>query len=400
MKKAALFLICIIIMGILPVQVPIQAKTNDPIGYEINGDVVEIWNPDTVYYFNKTNGAQWVENPDRYWSRNVFGIGYYSDGEWVQMYSSDDLGIFNKEINSDFETYVTATLWRDFNYNGYDLRLGIEYHLELEDTDLSVTIYAKNIDYRTYPVPLGFSWTLTDIDIPNPLGQDTIYINGSDYRLNGVYDLSFSDMRHNENGTTVYDPHYRLYDYTEYLTLEWDETLSYSVKLKCNGVQEEARITLLVNAGIFQPSQEKQTTLLWADAEGDYTGIHWDTSSESNNPWGITTNGVYVWIVDAADDEVYRYYPDGTYIDSFDTTGHGGDPYGVATDNVNIYTVDPGTDTVYKWTMAGVYVSAFDISAKSGDGYGITTDGVNIWISDTGDDEIYKYTMAGVYVSS
>ena len=33
-----------------------EAQQDGPIGYRIDGDVVEIWNPDTTYYFNKTSG--------------------------------------------------------------------------------------------------------------------------------------------------------------------------------------------------------------------------------------------------------------------------------------------------------------------------------------------------------
>ena len=396
MKKLGLILLLVMALSLGMV----QAKTNDPIGYEINGDVVEIWTPDTTYYFNKTNGVQWVENPDVYWSRNIFSVGYYSGGEWVQMYSADDLGTFNKDIESDYETYVTATLWKDFTYSGYNLRLGIQYHLELEDTDLSVTIYAKNLDTRAYPVPLGISWTLTDIDIPNPLGKDTIYINGTDYRLDGVYDLTFTDMKHDENGSIVYDPHYRIYDSIEYLTLEWDETLPYSVRLEGNGVQSETKVTWMVNAGTFQPGQEKQTTLLWADAEGVYTGIHWDTSGQTSTPYSLTTDGSNIYIVDYTDDEVYKYTMNGTYVSSWDTSAHELDPYGIATDGTNIWTSSGISSVVDKWTMAGAHVNSWSTTVANAQPYDLTTDGLNIYTIDVVDDEVYKYTMAGVYVSS
>ena len=376
----------------------VSAKTDDPIGYEINGDVVEIWNPDTVYYFNKTNGVQWVENPDVYWSRNVFSVGYYAGGEWVQMYSADDLGTFNKDIESDFETYVTATLWKDFNYNGYDLRLGIQYHLELMDTDLSVTLYAKNLDSRDYPVPLGVSWTLTDIDIPNEHNNDRLYINQTYYPLDGVFDETFTDMQHDENGTTVYDSNYRLSDWTEYLTLEWDHSLPYSVHIQGNGVQSETTVTWMVNAGIFKAGQEKSATLYWADAEGDYLGT-WNLDALNQNSHGITCNDTRILVTDSNDATIYVYDNVGGLVDSWLTKApENADPWGVLTDDSNIWVVDNNDAAVYKYNMAGGYVSVWNTNALNANPYGGTTDGTNIWIVDFVDDAVYKYNMAGGYI--
>ena len=114
MKKLGLVLILLLGLSL----VPTQAAPDNPIGYSIEGDVVTLYNPDTTYYFNKTNGAQWVENPDQYWTRNIFGIGYYlANGTYVEIASADSLGSFNRDIESDYSTYVNATLWKDFTYN-------------------------------------------------------------------------------------------------------------------------------------------------------------------------------------------------------------------------------------------------------------------------------------------
>jgi len=172
------------------------------------------------------------------------------------------------------------------------------------------------------------------------------------------------------------------------------------VRLQCNGTQEDARITWMVNAGIFQAGQEKSTTLYWADAEGDYMGVHFDTSSESDWGYGITTDGTYIWIIDSTDDEVYKYTTAGVYQSSFDTSAQSGNGDGIATDGTYIWIIDSTDDEVHKYTTAGVYQSSFDTSAQSGDGHGITTDGTYIWVIDYVDDEVYKYTTAGVYQSS
>ena len=393
MKKLGL----VLIIFLLASGFPAQASPDNPIGFEVNGDVVTIWNPDTTYYFNKTNGAQWVENPDVYWSRNIFGIDYYNGTDWVQMYSADDLGTFNREINSDFSTYVNATLWRDFTYNGYELRLGINYYLGVDDTDLSVTPFIKNIDYRTYPVPLGFSWTLTDIDIPNENDRDRIYINRTYYDLDGVYDVTFSDMKHESNGTVEYDNYFRISDYTEFLTLYWDESLSYSVRIQGNGVQSEASVTWMVNAGIFAPGQEKSTTLLWADAEGDFITV-WTLNALNQDPRGITTDGTNIWTVDQVDRTLYKYDMAGGYISGSLLHATGVTPTGVTTDGANIYVSDSAVDKVFKYQMNGVYVSDWALNAGNTASGGITMNATHIFVTDLTDDAVYKYQHDGTFV--
>ncbi len=174
--------------------------------------------------------------------------------------------------------------------------------------------------------------------------------------------------------------------------------------------------------------------------EGEFINS-WDTSAESNDPYGITTDGTNIWILDFADNKVYKYTMAGVYIDSWNTapsvgadgittdganiwivdwsdeevykytmagvytTEHwntgveGHDPYGMTTDGTNIWIVDEGNDEVYKYNMAGGYIDSWDISGQSDDGHGVTTDGANIWIVDWSDKEVYKYTMAGVYTT-
>lgn len=134
-------------------------------------------------------------------------------------------------------------------------------------------------------------------------------------------------------------------------------------------------------------------------AEGDYTGDHWDTSGQSGDPYGITTDGSNIWIVDPLDDKVYKYTMAGVFVSWFSTIGHGTAPVSITTDGSNIWVSESATDEVYKYTMAGVYVNSWDTSGQSGSPYGITTDGSNIWIFDITTDFVYKYTMAGVYTT-
>jgi len=415
-KKLKILLPLLIVLLLTPILIPIlpaEAQESDPIGYKITGDVVEIWNPDTTYYFNKSSGIQWTEDPYAYWTRNIFAIGYYSGGEWHKIRSADELGSFNRDIDTDWATYVNATLWKDFNYQGYDLRLGIRYHLKLNDTELSVIIYAKNIGDVDYPAPLGFAWIVTDIDIPNPLGEDRVYINRTYYRLDEVHDVAFTNMTQvyfnytdwtnpvEDEGewVTEYLSYYRISDYTQFITLEWDADIPYAVRLQFNGIQEDARITWMVNAGIFHAGQEKSTTLYWADAEGDYIGV-WDLTAANADPIGITTDGSNIWIVDNDDDSVYKYGMDGSYISVWGTTAANGNPSGITTDGTYIWVADITDDAIYKYNMAGGYIGVWDLNAANTFDSSITTDGSYIWVADFGEDAVFKYTVAGSYVDN
>ena len=77
----------------------------------------------------------------------------------------------------------------------------------------------------------------------------------------------------------------------------------------------------------------------------------WDTSVQSTDPYGITTDGTNIWIVDEVDDEVYKYDMTGTYINSFDTSDISNDPYDITTDGTNIWIVDIEDNKAYKCDM-------------------------------------------------
>ena len=103
------------------------------IGYEFldNNSVVHIWNTQYDYFFEKDAGIQLTNHYNDYWSKNIFCIGYYNNDEWNKIKCSDELTNFNKNIQTDNLTYVNATLWKDIEYGGYDLRLGVNYYLGL-----------------------------------------------------------------------------------------------------------------------------------------------------------------------------------------------------------------------------------------------------------------------------
>ena len=97
------------------------------IGYEFLDDnkVVHIWNTQDDYFFDVDSGIQLTNHYEDYWTRNIFCIGYYNNDEWNKINCADELTGFNKDIDTDSSTFVEAVLWKDIEYNGYNLRLGV-----------------------------------------------------------------------------------------------------------------------------------------------------------------------------------------------------------------------------------------------------------------------------------
>jgi len=191
----------------------------------------------------------------------------------------------------------------------------------LNDENLSITIYGKNIGIDI-PFDLGFAWKVKDLDVPSNKTVDSILINNTEYKLDGTYDLTFKDIKKyattfystnqtTSNGSIIYDylvvevpmPFYKMFDRNgmglrskeNFLRIDWDENLNYAVKMFGNGNQEDFYVALLINAGSFNPGQEKQTTLYWVDALTDNLRAYYnfDESSGTNLPdvVGSTYNG-------------------------------------------------------------------------------------------------------------
>ena len=190
----------ILLIGIVSLCFVVAQGSFDPedereIGYEFLKDnsVVHIWNTQDDYFFEKDTGIQLTNHYEDYWTKNIFCIGYYNLGAWNKIYCADELSNFNKNIITDNETFVNATLWKDIEYGIYNMRLGVQYHLGLNDENLSITIYGKNIGIDI-PFDLGFAWKVTDWDIPSNETDDYIIINNTGYITKGTYDLTFKNM--------------------------------------------------------------------------------------------------------------------------------------------------------------------------------------------------------------
>jgi PKD repeat protein len=235
------------------------------IGYSLLDDdkVLRIWNKFDNYYFDTDSGIQLTNHYNEYWSHNVLMLGYYNNNEWNLIYRTDELSGFNKEIESDNETYVNATLWKNLNYGGYDFRLAIRYHLGIDDNELTVIPYIKNLDNQDIPYVLGFGWEMKDIKIDMTTYGDYIDVDGTMYYLNQTLDNSYTDLSQAE--------FYLMENLTggnvKSLYLKWNSSLTYKLQVKSRDGQYNAPVTLFIKVGTLDSGQEKSTEIFWYDAD-------------------------------------------------------------------------------------------------------------------------------------
>ncbi len=235
------------------------------IGYELlnGGAVLHIWNRFDSYYFNTSSGIQLTNHYDEYWSHNVLMLGYYNNNEWNLIYRTDELSGFNKDIDTDNETFVNATLWKNLNYGGYDFRLAIRYHLNIDDNDLTIIPYIKNIDQDDIPYVLGFGWEIKDIQIDMTKSGDYIDVNRTMYFLNQTLDNVYSNL----SDTEFYLMENITDSKTRSLYLKWNQSLNYKLQVKSRTEQYNAPVTLFIKIGTLDAGQEKYTEMYWYDAD-------------------------------------------------------------------------------------------------------------------------------------
>ena len=246
------------------------------IGYELldDGKVLHIWNTHNNYYFNTSSGIQLTNHYNEYWSNNVLMLGYYNNGQWNLVYRTDELSGFNKNINSDNETYVNATLWKDLSYGGYDFRLALKYHLGVDDPDLTIIPCIKNLG-EAIPYNLGFGWELKDIRIADVENDNYLQIyNGTGWEqilLSQTLDKSYTNMDHNTTIRLICTnpPTYHL---SRELYLSWNENLAYKVTCKSRTGQNNTPVTLFIKIGTLDVDQEKYIELNWLDSD-EWLGV-------------------------------------------------------------------------------------------------------------------------------
>jgi hypothetical protein len=244
------------------------ANSTNTLGYELldSGNVLQIWNHYDSYYFNVSNGMQFTNHYQEYWDKNVMMLGYYAGSTWNLLYRTDELTGFSKTIDLT-ETYCNATLWKDLTYAGYSFRLAIRYCLGVNDINLTVIPYIKNLGIDI-PYQLAFGWEMKDIQVDGDIYNDYIKIDGTQYFLNQPLDNTY---------TALADSKFYLVDDTnstmggKTLYLDWDSSLDYLVQVKSRSGQYNAPVTLFVKIGTLAVGQEKYTKIYWLDTNEDLT---------------------------------------------------------------------------------------------------------------------------------
>jgi hypothetical protein len=280
------------------------------IGYELldNNTVLHMWNKHNSYYFNTSSGIQLTNHYNEYWSHNVLMLGYYNNDKWNLIYRTDELSGFNKDINSDNETYINATLWKDLTYKGYDFRLVIRYNLNVNDPDLTVIPYIKNLG-DAIPYTLAFGWEIKDIKIADTYENDSIRLfNGTDwtcYNLNQTLNNTYCDMDYNT--TFILEGKNEDKYFRRTLYLKWNYTLDYRLKVKSREGQYNAPVTLFIKIGTLAVDQEKYTMMYWLDSDA-WLGV---SSSElvygCENKFGLgmALDGVELWTAETNHDHEF-----------------------------------------------------------------------------------------------
>lgn len=257
------FIIWLLLISMIVYIPEVSAPSNSSysLGYEFLQDdsILRIWNLYDNYYFNVSNGIQFTNHYMEYWSTNVMMLGYYDGEEWNLVYRVDELSGFNKNIELT-ESYCNATIWKELSYLGYDFRIAIRYCLGVNDRNLTVIPYIKNLG-TPIPYDLAFGWELKDIKINNLQDNNFLEVNTSEEMLQ--FNLS---QNLNETFSFVNNSIYYLYRGGYYLYLDWNSSLDYLLTVKSRAAQYNAPVTLFIKIGTLDSAQEKYTSIYWYDS--------------------------------------------------------------------------------------------------------------------------------------
>ena len=235
-------------VGVSTKEAIITGEYPDDIGYEFlnGGDVLHIWNTEDNYYFDVDTGIQLTNHYNQYWTHNVMMLGYYAGDTWNLMYRTDELTGFSKTLDTDNATYINITMWKDFSYSGYDFRFAIVYYLGLNDKNLTVIPYIKNLGIEI-PYTLAFGWELRDIQIDMTEEDDQIYINNvTSYSLHQTLDESYDNT---ETDGFFYLLNNNSGNFNRDLYLKWDSSLTTLLTVKTRVGQYNAPVTLFIRIG-------------------------------------------------------------------------------------------------------------------------------------------------------
>jgi RHS repeat-associated protein len=134
-------------------------------------------------------------------------------------------------------------------------------------------------------------------------------------------------------------------------------------------------------------------------ATGDLLGS-W-TAGTINNPEDIATDGTDIWILDRADDRIYRYAGAASRrggqqppTDSLQLHQDNRDGYGLATDGDRFWVVDKNAGAVFVYNLNGTFLGRWSIDPQNKQPTGITLDpggSRDVWIVDLHHNAVFRY---------
>ena len=142
--------------------------------------------------------------------------------------------------------------------------------------------------------------------------------------------------------------------------------------------------------------------LLGITAHGTF-GLFSDTETSTGNTFTAWVEEVVCAkfnVSDKSNGKIYKYdYPPRTFVGSFDLSGDNGSPLGVAAVGDYVYVIDHADKQVYKYTCSGTLVDVSKKLLKSGPSSignidGLAIDGTEMWVLSGNDTNIYQYTLS------
>jgi len=117
---------------------------------------------------------------------------------------------------------------------------------------------------------------------------------------------------------------------------------------------------------------------------------------------GITTDGTYIYLTDADDDEVNVYTLEGTFVSSFTVSGQSAFPEGITYNPAtgHLYMVDGDTvhdfnggDHIFEYTLSGTLVYTYPLASTSTDGIAYDPQRCSYWVYDSNSDTVTHYDL-------
>jgi tripartite motif-containing protein 71 len=150
---------------------------------------------------------------------------------------------------------------------------------------------------------------------------------------------------------------------------------------------------------------EDSVNNFWFMTKHNSSGVlQWTTANWGSGQGAHTsTDGTYIYSAIKNGDIIVKRLASTGAVDSFfGSTGTGSGqfdtPYGIATDGTYVYVVDQGNSRVQKLTVAGVYVSQFSIPASCR-GCALDDNG-NVYVANFANDLVNRYSGDGTLLST